>query len=474
MSKAPLSPIDVYKLLPRTNCKACGEENCMAFAAKLVNRDASLDRCLPLLEPQSAEAFQALWALLKPPVKAITIGTGDAAITIGGKEVLYRHELTYVNPTAIAIDVTDELEADAFTTRVQGVDAFLYTYIGMQLRLDMVALRSTSNDPLTFTAAVKRLAETSSRPVVLCSFIPEVMESGLLVLGKKRPLIYAATKDNWRDMADLALMYDCPLAVFAPNDLNLLRSLTRTLLAYGVEDLVLDPGTFPEDGVSDTLTHFTALRKAAIREGDDLLGFPLLGVPLTTWIGHEGPPEVAVWNETWLAAMLLTRFADLLIMHSLDGWSQLPLTILRNNLYTDPRKPVAVEPGLRTFGAPNATSPFLFTTNFALTFYTVASDIESSGVDCYLLVVDSDGLSVESSVAGRKLTVDKIVDALHAVNAEAVVPHRTLIIPGRAARLSGELEAASEWKILVGPLDSSGIPKFIKEQWPTPTSPPLP
>ncbi len=474
MSKAPLSPIDVYKLLPRTNCKACGEENCMAFAAKLVNRDAVLDHCPPLLEPKRAGAFQALWALLKPPVKVITIGTGDAAVKIGGKEVLYRHELTYVNPTAIAIDVTDELEVDAFTKRVQGVDAFSYTYIGMQLRLDMVALRSTSNEPAAFTAAVKRLAEISSRPAVLGSFIPEVMESGLLVLGKKRPLIYAATKDNWRDMADLALMYDCPLAVFAPNDLNLLRSLTRTLLAYGVEDLVLDPGTFPEDGVSDTLTNFTALRKATVRESDELLGFPLLGVPLTAWIGHEGPPEVAVWNETWLAAMLLTRFADLLIMHSLDGWSQLPLTILRNNLYTDPRKPVAVEPGLKTFGVPNAASPFLFTTNFALTFYTVASDIESSGVDCFLLVVDSEGLSVESSVAGRKLTVDKIVDALNAVNAGAVVPHRTLIIPGRAARLSGELEEASGWKILVGPLDSSGIPKFIREQWPTPPSPSSP
>lgn len=470
MSKAHLSPIDVYKLLPRTNCKECGEENCMAFATKLVNREVALDQCRPLIEATDEANYQALWALLKPPVKEITVGIGDAAVKIGGKEVLYRHELTYVNPTAIAIDVTDEMEADEFTKRVQGVAAFSYTYIGMTLRLDMVAIRSTSNDPQIFSAAVKRYMDVASFPTILCSFNPEVVEDGLLVIGKQRPLIYAATKDNWRDMADLALIYNCPLAVFAPNDLPLLKSLTRTLLAYGVEDLVLDPGTFPEAGVPDTVTNLTAIRKSAIRGGDELLGFPLLSVPLTAWIGHEGPPEVAVWNETWLAAMLLTRFADLLIMHSLDGWSQLPLTILRNNLYTDPRKPVAVEPGLKTFGAPNATSPFLFTTNFALTYYTVASDIESSGVDCYLLVVDSDGLSVESSVAGRKLTADKIVDALRAVNAEMVVPHRTLIIPGRAARLSGELEEASGWKILVGPLDSSGIPRFINEQWPTPSS----
>jgi acetyl-CoA decarbonylase/synthase complex subunit gamma len=426
MSKAHLSPIDVYKLLPRTNCKECGEENCMAFATKLVNREIFLEQCLPLMEKKEA-SYQTLWELLKPPIKEITLGTGDAAVKIGGKEVMYRHELAYVNPTVIAIDVTDEMEDDEFKKRVKGVEDFSYTYIGMKLSLDMVAIRSTSNDPQRFNSAVKRYMEASSLPAILCSFNPEVIENGLLSLGKNRPLIYAATEDNWRDMADLALMYDCPLAVFAPNDLKLLKSMTRTLLEYGVEDLVIDPGTFPDEGLSDTMNNFTMLRKAAIREGDELLGFPLLGVPLTAWIGHEGPQEVAIWNETWLASMLITRFADIMIMHSLDGWSQLPLTVLS----------------------------------------TVASDIESSGVDCHLLVVDSDGLSVESSVAGRKLTADKIAEALREVNAETVVTHKTLIIPGRAARLSGELEEASGWEIVVGPLDSSGIPKFIKEKWPT-------
>jgi len=442
----------------------------MAFATKLVNREVVLDQCLPLVEKKDKTNYLRLWELLKPPVKEIIIGTGNAAVKIGGKEVMYRHELTYVNQTVIAIDVTDEMEDDEFEKRVKGVEEFSYIYIGMNLSLDMVAIRSTSNDPQKFNSTVKKFVETSSLPAILCSFNPEVIENGLLVLGKKRPLIYAATKDNWRDMADLALMYNCPLAVFAPNDLTLLKSLTRTLFEYGVEDLVIDPGTFPHEGLSDTINNFTMLRKAAIREGDELLGFPLLGVPLTAWIGHEGAPEVAIWNETWLASMLIARYADIMIMHSLDGWSQLPLTVLRKNLYTDPRKPVAVESGLRTFGEPNEASPLLFTTNFALTYYTVASDIESNGVDCYLLVVDSDGLSVESSVAGRKLTADKIAEALREIKAESVVKHRSLIIPGRAARLSGELEEASGWEVIVGPMDSSGIPKFVKEKWPVKSS----
>ncbi len=466
MSKTRISPIDIYKLLPKTNCKECGEENCMAFATKLVNREVNLEKCPPLLEEKNKAAYQKLWELLKPPVKEIIIGAGKRAAKIGGKLVMYRHELTYVNPTAIAIDITDEMSDEEFKNRLKEIEDFSFTYIGSNLTLDMVAIRSTSNDPKKFNLAVKTFSENSTLPAILCSFNPEVVENGLMVLGKNSPLIYAATKDNWKDMADLALMYNCPLAVFAPNDLKLLKSLTRTLLEYGVKDLVLDPGSFPEEGLSDTLNNFTMLRRAAIKENEDLLGFPLLGVPLTVWMRHEVDPEVAVWNETWFASILITRFTDILIMHSLDGWSLLPLTILRNNLYTDPRKPVAVAADLKVFGKPNESSPVLLTTNFALTYFTVAADIESGKSDCYLLVVDTEGIAVECAVAGRKLTADKVADALKKSGIESKVKHKKLIIPGRAARLSGEIEEASGWRVFVGPMDSSGIPKFIYEEWP--------
>ncbi len=466
MSKSQISPIEVYKILPRTNCKECGEENCMAFTTKLVNKEIRLDQCTPLLDEKNKSAYLKLWKMLKPQVKEVSIGTGDRTVKIGGKDVLYRHELTYVNPTAIALDVTDSMNEEEFKERLQNIENFYFSYIGHDLTLDMVAIRSTSNDPQKFQSMIKIFAETSSLPAILCSFDPEIIRNGLVLIGKDRPLIYAATKDNWKEMADLAIMYNCPLTVYAPNDLDLLKSLVRTLLEYGVEDLVLDPGTFTDEGLADTLNNFTMLRKAAIKENDELVGFPLLGVPLTVWIDHEAAPEVAIWNETWLASMLITRFADVLIMHSLDGWSQLPLTILRNNLYTDPRKPVAVEAGFKTFGEPNDMSPLLFTTNFALTYYTVAADIEAGGIDCYLMVVDTEGLSLESAVAGRKLTADKVGEALKEGKAEELVKHKMLIIPGRAARISGEIEEASGWNVIVGPMDSSGIPKFVQVEWP--------
>jgi acetyl-CoA decarbonylase/synthase complex subunit gamma len=269
-------------------------------------------------------------------------------------------------------------------------------------------------------------------------------------------------------MAELALAHDCPLVVFAPKNLRLLKSLVKTLLEYGVQDLVLDPGTFFSDGLADTLNNFTMIRRAACKEGDALLGFPLIAVPMVAWMERDkAPEEIAKWREAYLAAMLIVRYADVIILHSVDGWSLLPNVILRQNIYTDPRKPVAVEPGLKIFGVPDENSPLMFTANFALTYYTVASDIESAKVNAYLLVVDTGGIAVDSAVAGRKLTAEKVADAIRASGIEGKVNHRKLIIPGKAARLSGEIEELSGWQVLVGPRDSSDIPRFLQEKWQT-------
>jgi len=460
-----LSPIDVYMLLPKTNCKKCGLENCMAYATKLVNREIALELCTPLLEKQYQKAYQKLWEMLKPPVKEVTVGTGDKAVKIGGKLVMYRHELAYFNPTAFAIDVTDEMPEEELLIRVKKTEGFSYTYIGRELKLNMIAVRSTSNDPEKFKSAVKKVTENTNLPLILCSFQPEVIEAGLMIAPKARPLIYAATKDNWKDMAELAIMYNCPLAVFAPNDLKLLRSLAKTLMEYGVEDLVLDSGTFPNEGLTDTISNLTMMRRAACKRGDELLGFPIMGTPITAWIERSDVPEVSMWNEAYIASVLINRYADILIMHSAEGWVLLPTTILRQNIYTDPRKPVAVEPGIKVFGQPDENSPMMMTTNFALTYYTVASDIESAGLNCYLIVVDTEGLAVDSSVAGRKLTAEKVAETIKQVKAEEKVKHRKLIIPGKAARLSGEIQELSGWEVLVGPRDSSEIPKFLQEKW---------
>ena len=460
-----LSPIDVYMLLPKTNCKECGEDNCMAFATKVVNREVSIDQCPPLLTKKFEKNYNKLKEMLKPAVKEVTIGVGDKAINVGGKLVMYRHEFTYTNPTAIAIDVSDEMSDTDLLARLKATQDFSYTYIGNNLQLQMVAIRSTSNDPTKFKAAVKKVAENTNLPIILCSFDPSILESGLMAIPKSKPLIYAATKENWKDVAELALMYKCPLAISAPNDISLLKSLVKTLNNYGVNDLILDPGTFTGAGLGDTINNFTMIRRAACNMGDELLGYPILGTPITAWIETSNSSTVSTWNEAFVASMLVTRYADVLIMHSLEGWSLLPLTVLRQNIYTDPRKPVAVEAGLRVIGNPDENSPVLMTSNFALTYYTVVQDIESAGLSAYLIVVDSEGTAIDSGVAGRKLTAETVAEAIKESELEKKVKHRKLIIPGKAARISGEIEELSNWEVLVGPRDSSGIPKFLQDKW---------
>ncbi|MDD5141822.1 acetyl-CoA decarbonylase/synthase complex subunit gamma [Methanoregula sp.] len=461
-----ISPIDVYKLLPRTNCGECGEANCMAYATRLVNGELLLADCPQVHTEEYASPREKLEILLAPPVRTVTIGTGDYAMDIGGKYVLQRHDFTYHNPTPIAIDVNDLMKEEELIERVRRIGDFSYNYIGRKLTLNAIAIRSVSNDPEKFRNTVRTVSGASRFPLILCALDARVMAAGLEAAKGRRPLIYAATESNWKEMADLALLHNAPLAVFAPNDLALLRSLVATLLACGIRDLVLDPGTFPDEGLGDTITNFTAIRTAATKQFDDLFGFPLLGVPLTVWAGSELSEDVLKWREAITASMLISRYSDLLIMHSLDGWVILPQLIWRFNLYTDPRKPVSVEAGVRTFGRPDTRSPVLITTNYALTYFTVESDIKSANLDCYLIVADTGGLSVESAVAGRNFTAEDIARALNENNVSSLVSHTTLIIPGLAARLSGETEEATGWKILVGPKDSSGISQFLRDRWP--------
>jgi acetyl-CoA decarbonylase/synthase complex subunit gamma len=461
-----LSPIDIYKLLPKTNCKECGQDNCMAFATKIVNREVELDSCKPLLKKEYEKSYLKLIDLLKPAVKEIVIGVGERAKKIGGKLVMYRHEFTYKNPTAIAIDVTDEMPEQEVVSRVQHAENFSFEYIGNTLRLDMVAVRSTSENPDKFKAIVKKVTESTKLPMILCTLNPIVAEAGLMAAPKTRPLLYAATASNWKDMAELAIMYDCPLVVSSPNDLTGLFSLTKTLMSYGVKDIVLDPGTFPNDGLSDTINNFTMLRRAATKGGEELAGLPLIGVPMVAWVDKgETAEDLIKWREAYIASMLVVRYADILVMHGDNGWSLLPTAVLRQNIYTDPRKPVAVAPGLKVYGTPDETSPVLFTSNFALTYYTVASDIESNKLNAYLIVVDTEGSAIDSGVAGRKLTAERVADAIKASGIESKVKHRKIIIPGKASRISGEIEELSGWKVQVGPRDSSEIPKYLIEKW---------
>jgi acetyl-CoA decarbonylase/synthase complex subunit gamma len=360
--------------------------------------------------------------------------------------------------------VADTLEGDALTQRVKAIEDWTYVYIGQNLRLDGIALRGVSQDPQTFAKAAKKLSELTDWPIILCSLNPEMLAAAAGAIADKRPLLYAATLDTWSDVGDIAVKHNLPMVAYAPSGLDDLATLVNTVRAMGVEEIVLDPGTASRAGLGTTVDNFTQLRRAATLEDNELVGYPLLATPISVWADHKegAAPELTKWDEVLTAASMIVRYSDAIVIHSLDMWTNLPLTFLRSNLYTDPVKPVAVEAGLQEFGDVGPDTPVMYTTNFALTYFTVESDIKQANVNAYLVVVDTEGMSVQSAVAGRKLTAEKVAEALEEYKVSDKVKHKVLISPGMAARISGETEEVSGWTVKVGPQDSSGIPKYLQ------------
>ena len=459
--------LTVYQRLPQTNCGDCGEITCMTFASKLLERKATVEECPPLREAKFKQRAAELRELVAPPIREIELGSGERAVKIGGKEVVYRHELALHNATAVAIDVSDTMDDATIVARCKFVSDFKFERIGEKLTLQAVAVRCASGNADRFAQAVGLVSRSIDLPLVVCSLDPEVLRVAIEQKGipERKPLLYAATRDNWKDMASLAKQYNCPLVAFAPNDLKALKSLVRTIQKMGIEDIVLDPGLSPEGGkIKDSIENLVMIRRAGIQKEDKDLAYPILLVPAVTWVG-EADEKAAAYRESYLASLLITRFADMMILHSTEPWAILPVITLRQSAYTDPRKPVAVEPGVRELGSPDANAPVLLTSNFALTYYTVGNDLENQAVSCRLLVLNTEGLSVQASVAGGQFASSGVKDLIASTGVEGKVKHRKLIIPGMAARLSGDIEDQTKWEVIVGPRDSSEIKGFLEKHW---------
>ncbi len=461
------SPLHVYKYLPQTNCAECGEATCMAFASHLIDRSKKLDDCPPLLKDEFKKKYMELKTLLAPEIHEFTIGKGEHAKKIGGDDVLYRHQLTFFDPTAFAYDVWDTMPENDLVERVNKIQNFRKFYIGKFLKVDMVAVRCVSGDALKFANAVKKVSETTKLPLILCSFDPAVLKAALEVVKDKNPLIYAATEKNWGEVAELALNYKVPVALFS-TDLDKLKSLALTFREMGIKDLVLDPGTYPQGvQLKGTFERFIKLRRAGIKEGQKDIALPIMAVPLNAWLVYKDAVTASYW-ETVLASVFTVRYGDIMILHSLEPYAVLPEVHIRDTIYTDPRTPVKVAPGVNGVGSPAKDSPVIVTTNFALTYYTVESDLSSNKINCYLAAVDTDGIGVEASVAGGQLTAAKIKDTFQKANFDfkEKTTHSTVILPGLAARLQGDVEDVTGLRVMIGPPDSGRIPGWMEKNWP--------
>lgn len=442
-----LTGIQIFKLLPKTNCKECGVPTCLAFAMNLASGKAELDACPYVSEEARAQLAEAS----APPIRPVALGKGVRAAKTGGETVLFRHEKTFFNPTLFAgIITSDTAEADV-ATKLSAWNALQYERVGLNLRPELVALKDVNGDGVAFATLAKLIAETSEFNLILMSENAEVIEGAVKTAGFKRPLIYAATADNAEVFGKIALDNDLPLAMKA-EDIDGIIALSDKLTGMGLKDLVIDSGARE---VKQALQDQVAIRRAALKDANRSLGFPTITFP------SEMASNVAA--EGLIASMFVAKYGGIVVMSDLTTEVIFPLLLERLNIFTDPQRPMTVTEGIFEIGNPDENSPVLVTTNFALTYFIVSGEIEASKVSTWLLVKDAEGLSVLTAWAAGKFGGDDVGMFVKKCGIMDKVKHTEIVIPGYAAAIAGDVEEElSGWTVTVGPREAAHIAGFLK------------
>jgi acetyl-CoA decarbonylase/synthase complex subunit gamma len=443
-----LSGLDIFKKLPKTNCKECGFPTCLAFAMKLAAGQTALDECPYVTDEVRAELAEAS----APPIRGVTVGTGDEAFKVGEELVLFRHEKTFFNTAVLGILISDDMEDAGVDELLKQAKECEHERVGVILKVGALALKAASGDAGKFKALVEKVKGASDKPLILVAEDTEVMKAGVEAAGDSRPLLYAATEANADAMGELAKEKDLPLAVKA-EDLDKLAELSEKLTGMGLKDLVLDPAPRKP---GETFKDLVAIRRAALNEKFAAFGFPTITFPC-----EETDDEL---YETALAGMYVCKYGGIVVLSHAEQWRMYPLLVLGLNIYTDPQRPMAVDAKFYEIGSPDENSPVLVTTNFSLTYFIVSGEIEGSKVPAWLGVVDVDGQSVLTAWAAGKFVPEVIGKFINTSGIADKVKHRKLIIPGYVAQISGELEEElPDWEIVIGTREAADIPAFLRQ-----------
>jgi len=443
-----LTGIQIFKLLPKTNCKECGVPTCLAFAMNLASGKAELDSC-PYV---SDEAREELAEASAPPIRPVVVGKGVRKATTGGETVLYRHEKTFFNPALLACVIgSDTAEAD-LEAKLTAWNAIQYERVGFNLRPELVALKDAGNAD-AFAAAAKIIAEKSEFNLILMTEDAGAMKAAIETCGFKRPLMYAATEANADEFGGLAKENNLPLAVKA-DSIDALILLTEKLTGMGLKDLVLDSGSRE---IKQSLEDQISIRRAALKAGNKALGYPTITFPCEMASNTD--------MEGLIAAMFVAKYGGIVVLSEFTPETVFSLLLERLNIFTDPQRPMTVTEGIYEIGNPDENSPVLVTTNFALTYFIVSGEIEGSKAPAWLLIKDSEGLSVLTAWAAGKFAGDDVGAFVKKSGIMDKVKHTELIIPGYAAAIAGDIEEELPgWTITVGPREAAHIPGFLKSK----------
>jgi len=438
-----LSGLDIFKLLPKTNCGECGVPTCMAFAMKLAQKKAELKEC----PYASEEAKATLGAASEPPIRLVKIG-GANALEVGNETVVFRHEKTFVHPTGIGVELRTSEGEERILEKIKTIENYAVERVGEGLKADLFFISHDSEDKEIFLKAINLAKQNSTKGIILDCPNEGALREGAELLKDDRPAVFLR-----REVSD--------------EDIELAKasSLSLILTAHSLEDMVKQAEKAKNSGLNNIILNLesqnaghqlqnnTILRRSALKRN-----FRPFGYPLFSRIQEENELDLLS-----AASMLLCKYASLIVLPKCDKAMLYTLFTLRQNIYTDPQKPIQVDPKVYPIGEPTAESPVFVTTNFSLTYFMVSGEIENSGTSAHLIVVDTEGQSVLTAWAAGKFGGEKIAKFIKDIQLGEQVKTRKLVIPGYVSQISGDLEEKLPgWQVIVGPQEASDIPSFVK------------
>jgi len=446
-----LKGADIKGKLPdggKKNCKECGFPTCFAFAMKLASGAVSLDKCPHLAADVKAELEEAM----APPQKLVIIGVGDNAVSIGNEEVLYRHDKTFINKCALTMLISDNDSDDVVDQKIQKMKDLEFERVGLLLKADLFAPIFESGNKDKFVALVRKIAEKSDRGMVIISEDMDALFAARDACADKKPLLYPITAENIDKAIPEIKKSPTPVCVKA-DSVEALVPLTEKLKAEGIDDLVLDSGARK---TLDVIKDQTLIRRAALKQGFRSLGYPTIMFPCFMTKDKM--------EETIIASVGVVKYPGVIVLSDMTEETIQPLLVERLNIYTDPRMPMTVEEKIYQIGEPTEDSPVLLTTNWALTYFIVSSEIEGAKVPVHLLVKEAEGLGILTAWAAGKFNGDNIGPFVKNSGIEDKIKTKKLVLPGKVARIKGEVEdALPDWEIIVGPREASGISGWLPE-----------
>jgi len=444
-----LSGLEIFKKLPKTNCKDCGFPTCLAFAMQLAAGKVELDKCPHI----SKEAKEALSEASQPPILKVEVGTGEDSFIIGEETVLFRHERTFVNQNAFAVTIGDNQDSSKIEEIVKKVNGIAYDRVGQVLKVDAFCVKNESKSKEKFMKVVEKISSLTKKPLILISEDKETLKDAAGTFKEKKPLIHAATSDNVDFFINIAKDTGCPIAVRGKT-FDDIAAVTGKMRDAGIKNLVIDIGSrnFKSDFYNQII-----LRMSAIKQKNRLFGYPTIVFPDEI---TDNPLK-----EVLIASIFVAKYSSIIVLSNADYQNIFPLLVYRQNIYTDPRRPMQVEQKIYEIGSPDKNSPILITTNFSLTYFIISGEIENSKVPSWLLVMDVEGQSVLTAWAAGKFVPELIAQFVKKSGIVDKTQKKEIIIPGYVAQLQGELEdeLGEGWKVIVGPREAGEVPKFLKE-----------